>query len=75
LFSWLREIEGGLWLDDGTKGNLEAIRQLQRHPWIADPYDGEDYGGTEDEKSAKRASDKKRIMEWQEGVEHVGSGP
>ena len=68
LFNWHRYNEDGLWLDDGTTGNVEVIRKLQQHPWIVDPFDD---GGQSDPLNEKRHSklDRKSILEWTAKVE------
>ncbi|KAL2004452.1 hypothetical protein VTN00DRAFT_5201 [Thermoascus crustaceus] len=67
LFNWHRHNEDGLWLDDGTR-DVEAIRQLQRHPWIVDPFDD---GGQFDLLDEDKRPELRRenILEWSAEVE------
>lgn len=67
LFNWHRDSDDGIWLDDGT-GDVEAIRQLQTHPWIVDPF--------RDDLNEPLPRDKKHdglreetILEWTADVE------
>lgn len=39
LFNWHRDYDDGLWMADATRPDIESIRRLQQHPWIADPWD------------------------------------
>jgi hypothetical protein len=67
LFNWHRHNEDGLWLDDGT-GDVEAIRQLQRHPWIIDPFD--DGGESEPlDETTPPNLDRDSILQWSAQVE------
>lgn len=67
LFNWHRGYDDGIWLDDGTQ-DIEAIRKLQRHPWIIDPWDD---GGNHSPSSEKKPSmlDQESILEWRAKVE------
>lgn len=69
LFNWHSVYEGGLWLEDGTATwNVEAVRKLQQHPWIVDPF--EDGGEVEliDEEKQSRL-DMESVLEWAKSVE------
>lgn len=48
--------------------NIETIQQLQRHPWIVDPFnDGGKHGPFE--KREHREGPRHRILEWNSRVE------
>ena len=34
LFSWHKNNEEGLGLDDGMEDNIDVVKKLQPHPWI-----------------------------------------
>ncbi|KAK2865052.1 hypothetical protein FQN49_003954 [Arthroderma sp. PD_2] len=67
LFNWHRNNEDGLWLDDGMR-TVDEIRQLQRHPWIIDPFD--DGGRSERlDKGERPRLPVENILEWRDGIE------
>jgi hypothetical protein len=66
LFNWHRSDDDGLWLDDGNE-DIEAIRRVQLHPWIVDPWDG--YSES-DEGSQHPEVHRETILEWNAEVEN-----
>lgn len=44
-------------------GNVEAIRKLQQHPWIVDPFD--DGGESDPVHEGKQSKlDRRSVLEW-----------
>ena len=68
LFTWHKNNEEGLWLDDGMH-DIDAVRKLQSHPWIT--VDWSDDEESESEKSEKGTADKNKIQDWIEGVQSL----
>ncbi|RAK97632.1 uncharacterized protein BO80DRAFT_448239 [Aspergillus ibericus CBS 121593] len=68
LFNWHRDYDDGIWLDDGTK-SIEAIRRMQVHPWIANPFEdnGQD-DPVEDEDNGQQVPTES-ILDWYAEVE------
>ncbi|PYI20565.1 hypothetical protein BO99DRAFT_107775 [Aspergillus violaceofuscus CBS 115571] len=68
LFCWQRHHEGAIWLDDGS-GDVDAIRRMQIHPWIKDPWNNGDFPVSEPQ---HKELDLGRILKWRDTVEHDG---
>ncbi|RAH48119.1 uncharacterized protein BO95DRAFT_480502 [Aspergillus brunneoviolaceus CBS 621.78] len=68
LFCWQRHHEGAIWLDDGA-GDVDAIRCMQIHPWIKDPWNNNDFPVSEPE---HKELDLEKILKWRDAVEHDG---
>lgn len=76
LFNWHRGHDGGLWLDDGAGQSIETIRELQRHPWVMDPFDDGNCEPVEDKTKAQEL-DSDGIVRWiaeVEGSPDIGKG-
>jgi hypothetical protein len=63
LFNWHAGIEDGLWLDDGNATDAEAIRKLQQHPWIADPYAEDDRNVSAGDAKGSKLGERE-ILDW-----------
>ncbi|RAK71715.1 uncharacterized protein BO72DRAFT_441329 [Aspergillus fijiensis CBS 313.89] len=68
LFCWQRHHEGAIWLDNGL-GDLDAIRRMQVHPWIKEPWNNDDFPIS---KPQHKELDLERILKWRDAVEHDG---
>jgi hypothetical protein len=66
LFNWHRHYDDGIWLDDGAT-DIEAVRRLQRHPWIIDQFDDGQHELVEKDKH--RELHQEGILEWSAEVE------
>ncbi|PGH19085.1 hypothetical protein AJ79_00119 [Helicocarpus griseus UAMH5409] len=70
FFNWHQYNEDGLWLDDGTRTS-EDIRQLQRHPWIVDPFDDGDNSESVNETQCLELN-MDGILQWRNNVLESG---
>ncbi|QMW24847.1 hypothetical protein G4B84_000092 [Aspergillus flavus NRRL3357] len=68
LFNWHRSYDDGIWLDDGQR-DIESVRQVQKHPWIIDPFDSPDDEPVEEPKHHELCVE--RILQWNSEVQSV----
>lgn len=69
LFTWHKNNEEGLWLDDGMEDDIEMVRKLQFHPWIHYSWPDVEDDDSEGEKSDKDGPDEDTIQDWVVNVE------
>lgn len=68
LFNWHRSYDDGIWLDDGQR-DIESVRQVQKHPWVIDPFDSPDDEPVEEPKHHELCVE--RILQWNSEVQSV----
>ncbi|KAJ5943168.1 hypothetical protein N7516_003336 [Penicillium verrucosum] len=66
LFNWHRSYDDGIWLDEGSE-DVELVRELQKHPWIVDPFDSLENEPVEETKHRKVCFE--AISRWNSEVE------
>ncbi|PWY87336.1 hypothetical protein BO94DRAFT_465922 [Aspergillus sclerotioniger CBS 115572] len=68
LFNWHRDYDDGIWLDDGTK-SIEAVRQMQVHLWIVNPFDDNGQHDPVEEEDKDHQVHTESILDWYAEVE------
>ncbi|KAL9098488.1 MAG: hypothetical protein Q9187_009654 [Circinaria calcarea] len=71
LFSWHKNIEGGLWLKGGPGESNEDVRNINSHAWIMDAFSDEE-SIPDDEpitnEEVKKQFSEDRVKRWQDGL-------
>ncbi|OOF98138.1 hypothetical protein ASPCADRAFT_205406 [Aspergillus carbonarius ITEM 5010] len=68
LFNWHRDYDDGIWLDDGTK-SIEAVRRMQMHPWIMNPFDDNGQHDPVEDEDKDHQVHMESILDWYAEVE------